>query len=34
MAARMMHNVEAAGEKVTPGNIACYTLWHIKSGRR
>jgi hypothetical protein len=34
MAAKLMHNVEAAGKKVTPGNIAFYTLQHIKSGRR
>jgi hypothetical protein len=34
MAARLMHNVEEAGKKVTPGNIAYYTIQHIKSGRR
>ncbi len=34
MAARLMHNVEQVGKKVTPGNIAYYTIQHIKSGRR
>ena len=34
MAAKLMHNVEAAGKTVTPGNIAYYTIMHIKSGRR
>jgi DNA-directed RNA polymerase specialized sigma24 family protein len=34
MAAKLMHNVEAAGKRVTPGNIAYYTIQHIKSGRR
>jgi hypothetical protein len=34
MAAKLMHNVEAAGKQVTPGNIAYYTIQHIKSGRR
>ena len=34
MAAKLMHNVEAAGKQVTPGNIAFYTIQHIKSGRR
>jgi hypothetical protein len=34
MAAKLMHNVEAAGKTVTPGNIAYYTIQHIKSGRR
>jgi hypothetical protein len=29
-----MHSVEQAGKKVTPGNIAYYTIQHIKSGRR
>lgn len=33
-AAQMLHNVEAAGKKVTPGNIAYYTILHMKSGRR
>lgn len=34
MAAKLMHNVEAAGKKVTPGNIAYYTIQHMRSGRR
>ena len=34
MAAKLMHNVERARKKVTPGNIAYYTIQHIKSGRR
>ena len=34
MAAKLMHNVEKAKKKVTPGNIAYYTIQHIKSGRR
>jgi len=33
-AAQMLHNVEAVGKKVTPGNIAYYTILHMKSGRR
>ena len=33
-AAQMLHNVEQAGKKVTPGNIAYYTILHMKSGRR
>ena len=34
MAAKLMHNLEAKGKQVTPGNIAYYTIQHIKSGRR
>ncbi len=34
LAAKMLHNAEKAGKKVTVGNIAYYTLQHIKSGRR
>ena len=34
LAARLMHNVEAQGKTVNPGNIAYYTIQHIKSGRR
>jgi hypothetical protein len=34
MAAKMLHNTEQAGKQVTPGNIAYYTIQHIKSGRR
>ena len=33
-AAKRMHNVEAAGKTATPGNIAYYTIQHVKSGRR
>ena len=29
-----MHNVEAQGKTVTPGNIAYCIIQHIKSGRR
>ncbi len=34
MAAKLLHNTEQAGKKVTTGNIAYYTIQHIKSGRR
>ena len=34
MAARMMDHNEKAGKQVTPGNIAYYTIQHLKSGRR
>ena len=34
LAARMLHNTEQAKKKVTPGNIAYYTIQHLKSGRR
>ena len=34
MAAKMLHNTEQANKTVTPGNIAYYTIQHIKSGRR
>ena len=34
MAARLLHNTELAKKKVTPGNIAYYTIQHMKSGRR
>jgi len=30
----MLHSVEAAGKTVTPGNIAYYTILHMKTGRR
>ena len=33
-AAKLLHNVEAAGKQVTAGNITYYTLQHMKSGRR
>ena len=34
MAARLLHNAEKANKTVTPGNIAYYTVLHMKSGRR
>ena len=34
MAAKMMHNLESTKKKVTPGNIAYYTIQHQKAGRR
>jgi hypothetical protein len=34
MAAHMLHNLEERGKSVTPGNVAYYTLLHLKSGRR
>ena len=34
MAAKLMHTVEQQGKTVTPGNIAYYTILHLKSGRR
>jgi len=34
MAARLMDNCEKANKKVTAGNIAYYTILHMKSGRR
>lgn len=34
LAARMLHLAEAKRKKVTPGNIAYYTIQHSKSGRR
>src|SRR5580692_14479 len=34
VAAKMLHNVEAAGKTVTPGNIAYYSILHMRSGRR
>ena len=34
MAAKLLHNAEAAGKKVTPGNIAFYAIQHMRSGRR
>lgn len=33
-AARMLQSVEHAGKTVTAGNIAYYTILHMKSGRR
>ncbi len=34
MAVKLLHNVDKACKKVTPGNIAYYTIQHMKSGRR
>ena len=34
MAAHLLHNLEERGKEVTPGNVAYYTLLHLKSGRR
>lgn len=34
VAARMMHDLEQRNKSVTPGNIAYYTLLHMKSGKR
>ena len=34
MAARLLQGVELAGKHVTAGNIAYYTILHLKSGRR
>jgi hypothetical protein len=34
IAAKMLHSAESAGKKVTAGNIAQYTVRHLKSGRR
>jgi len=34
MAAHMLDGLEKRGKEVTPGNVAYYTLLHLKSGRR
>ncbi|MEQ2008273.1 MAG: hypothetical protein ABMA26_15875 [Limisphaerales bacterium] len=34
MAARMLNSAELRGKKVTPGNIAYYTVLHARTGRR
>ena len=34
MAAKILHNAEAAGKQVTPGNVTYYAQQHAKSGRR
>ena len=34
MAARLLDNAEKQNKTVTPGNIAYYTILHMKSGRR
>ncbi len=33
MAAKLMHTVESQGKTVTAGNLAYYTILHMKSGR-
>lgn len=33
-AAQLLHRVEVAGKSVTAGNIAYYTILHLKAGRR
>ena len=34
MAAHLLHGLEERGKRVTPGNVAYYTILHLKSGRR
>jgi hypothetical protein len=34
MAAKLLDRAEATGKTVTPGNIAYYTMQHMRSGRR
>ena len=34
LAAQMLDSVERRGKKVTPGNIAYFTILHMRSGRR
>ncbi len=34
MAAHMLEGLEQRGKTVTPGNVAYYTILHLKSGRR
>jgi hypothetical protein len=34
VAAQMLHNLEARGKQVTPGNVCYYVTLHMKSGRR
>ena len=34
MAAHLMEGLEKRGKEVTPGNVAYYTILHLKSGRR
>ena len=34
MAAHMLDGLERRGKQVTPGNVAYYTILHLKSGRR
>jgi hypothetical protein len=34
VAAQMLHNLEARGKEVTPGNVCYYVTLHMRSGRR
>ena len=34
VASKMLHDLEQRGKEVTPGNVAYYTILHMKSGRR
>ncbi len=34
VAAKMLHDLEERGKEVTAGNVAYYTILHMKSGRR
>jgi len=34
LSAKMLHDLEQRKKKVSPGNVAYYTILHIKSGRR
>jgi DNA-binding NarL/FixJ family response regulator len=34
LAARIMHNAESRGKRITPSNAAYYAIQHCKSGRR
>jgi len=34
VAAKMLHDLEARGKEVTPGNVCYYVTLHMKSGRR
>ncbi|MGO8926295.1 MAG: hypothetical protein ACLQU3_05315 [Limisphaerales bacterium] len=34
MAAKILHNAERRGKKITPGNAAYYAIQHCRSGRR
>jgi len=34
VAAKMLHDLEKRGKKVTPGNVCYYVTLHMKSGRR
>ena len=34
LAAKMLHDLEERGKEVTPGNVAYYSILHLRSGRR